>query len=213
MGVPVLILGQSGSGKSTSLRNLKADEVGVFNVAGKPLPFRSKIKTFNTSNYEQIAKILRANKIKCYVIDDSQYLMAFEQIARAKEAGYAKYTDMGLHFMNLIRVIQNETSEDTIVYFLHHTERSDDGVIKAKTVGKMIDNWVTLEGLFSIVLLAWTDGKQHKFITQSDGFTPCKSPLEMFSNEIDNDLHEVDITIREYYGWTYNDAEKNGKEE
>ena len=204
MGIPVLLIGQSGSGKSTSLRNFSEKEVGVFNVAGKPLPFRSKIKTFNTSDYNQIVKSLRENKLNCYVVDDSSYLMSFEQVARAKETGYAKYTDMGLHFINLIRVIQNETSEDTIVYFLHHTERMDDGVLKAKTVGKMIDNWITLEGLFSIVLLAWTDGKQHKFITQSDGFTTCKSPLDMFPLEMDNNLKEVDSIIREYYGWTDN---------
>ena len=213
IGIPVLILGQSGSGKSTSLRNFNEKEVGVFNVAGKPLPFRSKIKTFNTSDYDLIAKTLVANKSKCYVIDDSQYLMAFEQVAKAKEIGFAKYTDMGLHFMNLIRCIQNHTSEDTIVYFLHHTERNEDGHIKAKTVGKMIDNWVTLEGLFSIVLLAWTDGKKYKFITQSDGNTPCKSPMEMFPLEIDNDLKYVDTTIREYYGLTNNNNTKNGKED
>ena len=199
IGIPVLILGQSGSGKSTSLRNFNEKEVGVFNVAGKPLPFRSKIKTFNTSDYNQIAKSLKDNKLKCYVIDDSSYLMSFEQVARAKEIGYAKYTDMGLHFLNLIRTIQNETSEDTIVYFLHHIERLEDGVIKAKTIGKMIDNWITLEGLFTIVLMAWTDGKQHKFITQSDGFTTCKSPLDMFPLEMDNDLKAVDTAIREYY--------------
>lgn len=199
IGIPVLILGHSGSGKSTSLRNFNEKEVGVFNVAGKPLPFRSKIKTFNTSDYNQIAKHLKDNKLKCYVIDDSSYLMSFEQVARAKETGYAKYTEMGLHFINLIRVIQNETSKDTIVYFLHHTERLDDGVLKAKTVGKMIDNWITLEGLFTIVLMAWTDGKQHKFITQSDGFTTCKSPLDMFPLEMDNDLKAVDTAIRKYY--------------
>ena len=199
MGIPVLLIGQSGSGKSTSLRNFNEKEVGVFNVAGKPLPFRSKIKTFNTSDYNQIAKSLKDNKLKCYVIDDSSYLMSFEQVTRAKETGFAKYTDMGLHFINLIRVIQNETSKDTIVYFLHHTERLDDGVLKAKTIGKMIDNWITLEGLFTIVLMAWTDGKQHKFITQSDGFTTCKSPLDMFPLEMDNDLKAVDTTIREYY--------------
>lgn len=199
MGIPVLLIGQSGSGKSTSLRNFNEKEVGVFNVAGKPLPFKSKIKPFNTSDYNQITKSLRNNKMKCYVIDDSSYLMSFEQVARAKETGFAKYTDMGLHFLNLIRVIQNETSEDTIVYFLHHTERLDDGVLKAKTIGKMIDNWITLEGLFTIVLMAWTDGKQHKFITQSDGFTTCKSPLDMFPLEMDNDLKAVDTAIREYY--------------
>lgn len=200
MGIPVLVLGASGSGKSASLRNFDAKEIGVFNVAGKPLPFRSSIKPFNTSDYAVIMQGLKKNALRRYVIDDSQYLMAFEQIAKAKETGYAKYTDMGLHFINLVKHVQNYTSDDTIVYFLHHTERSEDGHVKAKTVGKMIDNWVTLEGMFSIVLMAWTDGRKHSFITQSDGNTPCKTPMDMFSTEIDNDLKMVDNTIREYYG-------------
>lgn len=206
MGVPVLVLGASGSGKSTSLRNFDPAEVGVFNVAGKPLPFRKKLNIVNTSDYNKIAKSLTSNKLKVYVIDDSQYLMAFEQIARAKESGFQKYTDIGLHFSELLRVIRDMTSEDTIVYFLHHVERDEQGMVKAKTVGKLIDNWLTLEGLFSIVLYTWTDGKKYKFITQSDGFTTAKSPMEMFPLEIDNDLKMVDTTIREYYGW-------NNKEE
>lgn len=200
MGMVVLLIGQSGAGKSTSLRNFTNEEIGVFNVAGKPLPFKSDIEAFKTSDYTQIMNSLRRNTKKRYVIDDSQYLMAFEQIQRAKEGGYQKYTDMGLHFINLVNCVQNETSDDTIVYFLHHTERSEDGHIKAKTVGKLIDNWVTLEGLFSIVLMAWTDGKKHLFITQSDGTTPCKSPIDMFPIEIENDLKKVDETIRAYYG-------------
>lgn len=200
MGVPVLILGNSGSGKSASMRNFTPEEVGIFNVASKPLPFRNKLKSVNGSDYGTIINVLKANKSKRYVIDDSQYLLAFEQLARAKEMGYQKYTDMGLHFTSLVQTVINCTSDDTIVYFLHHTERADDGSVKAKTVGKMIDNWLTLEGLFTIVLLAWTDGKKHLFITQSDGQTTAKSPMEMFPVEIDNDLKYVDDTIREYYG-------------
>lgn len=200
MGVPVLIMGESGSGKSTSLRNFDADNVGVFNVAGKPLPFKTKIKCFNNRDYKKIIEKLKKNDLKTYVIDDSQYLMAFEQLARAKETGYTKYTEIALNFTNLIQAIILNTSPDTIVYLLHHTERADDNRVKAKTVGKMIDNWITLEGLFSIVLMASieNDGK-HVFITQSDGFNTCKSPMGMFPEKIDNDLAYVDKTIREYY--------------
>lgn len=198
MGVPVLVLGASGSGKSTSMRNM-GDDVGVFNVASKALPFRRKLKVINTNDYNKICRVLTENSLKKYVIDDSQYLMAFEQLARAKETGFQKYTDMGLHFANLVNTAINQTTHDTIVYFLHHVEKDENGFTKAKTVGKLIDNWITLEGLFPIVLLCWTDGKQHKFITQSDGFTTAKSPMEMFQTEIDNDLAFVDKTIREYY--------------
>lgn len=199
MGVPVLILGESGSGKSTSLRNFEIDEVGIFNVAGKPLPFKKKLNKYNNANYDRILKSLKSPTLKRYVIDDSQYLMAFEMFDRAKETGYNKFTDMALNFRNLIQFIITGTPEDCIVYFLHHVETTAEGKIKAKTVGKMLDEKLTLEGLFSIVLLCKTDGERHYFETQSDGYTTCKSPMEMFEKEIDNDLKMVDETIRKYY--------------
>lgn len=199
MGIPVLILGESGSGKSASLRNFNEDEVGIFNVAGKPLPFKKQLKKVNNSTYVDIIKGLKLGKVKTYVIDDSQYLMAFEIFDKAKELGYNKFTDVALNFRNLVDFIIKGIPDDYIVYFLHHTETTEAGKIKAKTSGKMLDNQLTLEGLFSVVLLCKTDGKEHYFETQSDGFTTCKSPMEMFELKIDNDLKLVDTTIREYY--------------
>lgn len=200
MGIPVLILGESGSGKSASLRNFEPEEVSVFNVAAKPMPFRKKLPTKATSDYGAITAGITQSKKKAFAIDDSQYLMCFESFARAKDAGYGKYTDFALHFYNLVQFIIRQTPPDVIVYFLHHTETdSNTGKVKAKTMGKMLDNQLTLEGLFSIVLLCQTDGKKHSFITQSDGYTTAKSPMEMFPGEIDNDLKLVDQTIREYY--------------
>ena len=177
MGIPVLILGESGSGKTASLRNFNENEIGIFNVAGKPLPFRKKLPKVNNATYAEIIKGLKLGKVKTYVIDDSQYLMAFEMFDKAKETGYNKFTDVALNFRNLIDFIIRETPDDYIVYFLHHTETTDTGKIKAKTSGKMLDNQLTLEGLFSIVLLCKTDGKEHCFETQSDGYTTCKSPI------------------------------------
>lgn len=199
MGIPVLVLGESGAGKTTSLRNFEPDEIGIFNVASKPLPFRKKLTKIDGASYGTIIKALSPPKLKKYVIDDSQYLLAFEMFNKAKETGYKKFTDMALNFKNLIDYIIKQTPPDVIVYFLHHTEKTEDGRIKAKTVGKMLDNHLTVEGLFSIVLLCVTDGMKHKFITQSDGSTTAKSPLEMFELEIDNDLKFVDKTIREYW--------------
>ena len=199
MGIPVLILGESGSGKSCSLRNFNENEVGIFNIAGKPLTFRKHLTEVENAHYADIIKGLKLGKVKTYVIDDSQYLMAFEMFDRAKEMGYNKFTDIALNFRNLIDYIMRNTPKDYIVYFLHHTETTDTGKIKAKTSGKMLDNQITLEGLFSIVLLCKTDGKEHYFETQSDGFTTCKSPMEMFDVKIDNDLKMVDTTIRNYY--------------
>lgn len=200
MGIPVLILGDSGSGKSTSLRNFAPDEVGIFNVAAKPLPFRKKLPSLATSDYAEIARVIKGSPKKTFVIDDSQYLMCFENFAKVKETGYTKYTDMALHFYNLLQLVIRQTPPDVLVYFLHHTETdSNTGKVKAKTLGKMLDSQLTVEGLFAIVLMCVTDGRKHVFVTQSDGTTSCKSPMDMFPPEMDNDLKAVDTAIRKYY--------------
>lgn len=200
MGIPVLILGDSGSGKSTSLRNFEPSEIGIFNVASKPLPFRKKLPKVDGATYQVIERSLSNPKLKTYVIDDSQYLLAFEFFDRAKETGYNKFTDIALRFRNMIQFIITQTPPDVIVYLLHHIERTDDGHVKAKTIGRMLDEKLTVEGLFSIVLMAQTDGKEHWFLTQNDGYSPVKTPMEMFEAEkIDNDLKAVDDTIRAYY--------------
>ena len=200
MGIPILILGDSGSGKSTSLRNFTPEEVAIFNVASKPLPFRNLLPKADGADYQTIIKGLAKCSRKAYVIDDSQYLMAFEGFERAQEKGYEKFTQLALNFYNLIQFIIKKTPSDVLVYFLHHTEITEDGKIKAKTIGKMLDNQLTLEGLFSIVLLCKTDGNRHYYETQSDGKNTAKSPLGMFDNrEIDNDLKTVDTTIRQYW--------------
>ena len=203
MGIPVLILGESGSGKSTSLRNFNPEDVGVFNVAGKPLPFREgrNFKIVNNATYQNIAKAFEKPTKKVYVIDDSQYLMAFEFFDHARETGYQKFVNLGLNFQSLIRMCQKNLPEDTIVYFLQHTETTADGKTKCKTIGKMLDEKLTVEGLFSIVLLCDDLDKRHVFITQSDGTTTAKSPMDMFPETIDNDLEYVDETIRDYYGY------------
>lgn len=200
MGIPVLVLGESGSGKSASLRNFDPEDVSIFNVAAKPLPFRKKLPSRSTSDYGVIMQSIQASAKKSFVIDDSQYLLCFESFAKAKEMGYGKYTDMALHFYDLVQFVIRQTPPDVIVYFLHHTETAENtGKIKAKTMGKMLDNQLTLEGLFSIVLMCFTDGKKHLFITQSDGKTTAKSPMGLFDLEIDNDLKAVDQAIRAYY--------------
>ena len=210
MGIPVLVLGESGSGKSASLRNFEPDEVGIFNVAGKPLPFRKKLPCKSTSDYNAIMSGIKKSNRKVFVIDDSQYLMCFEAFARAKDTGFNKFTDFALHFYNLVQFVIQQTPDDVIVYFLHHTETDGNtGKIKAKTMGKMLDNQLTLEGLFSIVLQCVTDGKKHVFVTQSDGYTTAKSPMEMFPAEIENDLKMVDQAIRDYYEMNEKENENN----
>lgn len=201
MGIPVLILGESGSGKSASLRNFTPDEVAIYNVAGKPLPFRQKEKlhTADNATYQQIMANLSKKKFKRYVVDDSQYLMCFEMFDRISEKSYEKFTEIGLHFYDLIQHIIRQMPADCIVYFLHHIETID-GRTKAKTIGKMLDEKLTVEGLFSIVLMAKNNDGKYVFVTSSDGRNTVKTPMEMFNEkEIDNDLKMVDKTIREYY--------------
>lgn len=206
MGIPVLILGESGSGKSASMRNFEPEEVGIFNVASKPLPFRKKLHKADGATYGMIAKALTEPRLKRYVIDDSQYLMAFELFDKAKETGYGKFTEMALHFKGLIDQVIKGTPQDVIVYFLHHTQKTELG-IKARTVGKMLDDQLTVEGLFSIVLRTKVENGKYGFVTQTDGTDTVKSPMGMFEREIDNDLKLVDKTIREYW-----ELDKNVKE-
>ena len=200
MGKVCLVVGESGSGKSASLRNFNENDVGIFNASEKPLPFRKKLPMAMTGDYETIKATLRQNNKNCYVLDDIGLTMAFYLFDKVNEVGYGKFTAVAKGFYDLVQCAIRETSDDTIVYFIMHTERSDDGNrIKAKTAGKMIDNQLTLESLFSIVLFCMTDGRKHVFITQSDGVTTAKSPMGMFELEIDNDLKAVDKAIRDYY--------------
>ncbi len=199
MGVSVLILGHSGSGKSTSLRNFNEGEIGIFNVAGKPLPFRKKLTKLDKAMYNQIHQSLAKNAMNAYVIDDANYLMAFQNFRLAKQTGFGKFTDMAVNFEQLLEAA-NDTNDDTIVYFFMHPDYDEAGRMKAKTIGKMLDNQLTIEGMFPIVLLADHDDSGFHFITQSDGMTPVKTPIDMFTDaKIDNDLKLVDTAIRDYW--------------
>lgn len=227
MGIPVLIIGESGSGKTFSIKQLDPEKVGIFLCEKSRLPFRKKFPTYKVRNMQKIddknqVKIIRQSTViqtvlktpkqKIYVIDDSQYIMANEYFDRAGEKGYDKFVDIGANFRNLVHMVNNELPDDVIVYFLHHPETdSNTGRIKAKTIGRMLDEKLTLEGCFDIVLHAKTDGTEHWFSTQSDGTDTAKSPEEMFPDRIPNDLALVDRTIREYYGMTpEKGAKKNG---
>ena len=202
MGIAVLVIGESGSGKTASLRNFQENDVSILNVASKPLPFKNKnkLKMANKATYSMIKGAVSSGRTPSYVIDDAQYLMAFESFDKVNETGYAKFSVMAKNYEDMLRHIQEETDPNVIVYVLQHIEKDEDGKIKAKTLGKMLDQQLTVEGLFSIVLMAQTDGKRHYFVTQSDGTNPCKSPMGLFDDiEIDNDLKMVDDAIREYY--------------
>lgn len=200
MGLPILILGESGAGKTYSIKNLDAEAVGIFAVEKSRLPFKKQFMVVKNASYQSIMRALQKPSLKTYIIDDSQYLMVNEFFDRAKDTGYQKYTDIGLNFRNLVHYINHSLPDYVHVYFLHHTEAdANTGKTKAKTVGKMLDNYLTLEGCFNIVLQAVAEGKEHYFITQSDGYNTAKSPEDMFDVKIPNDLAIVDKAIREYY--------------
>lgn len=201
MGLPVLILGFSGSGKSSSMRSFKPDELALVNVNGKFLPFRGRFdETLNSDDFEKIKAFLSSAKAKAIVVDDSQYLMLNEFMRRSKEKGYDKFTEIAEHFWALIRYIE-QLPQDTVVYFLHHIESGEDGRLKAKTVGKLLDEKVNIEGMFSIVLRTSVSENGYQFLTQTDGNDCCKSPAGMFAGyAVPNDLRLVDESIRTFYG-------------
>lgn len=219
MGYPVLIIGESGSGKTYAIKNLDPDKVGIFLCEKNRLPFRKSFPVYKVRNirreedgkvivFRQSAVIQNALRNpkdpkkapKIYVIDDSQYIMANEYFDRANEKTYDKFTDIGKNFRDLVHLVNDELPDDVTVYFLHHPETdANTGKQKAKTIGRMLDEKLTLEGCFDIVLHARTDGREHWFTTQSDGTDTAKSPEDMFPEKIPNDLALVDKTIREYY--------------
>lgn len=212
MALPVLIIGRSGSGKTFSLKNFAPDEIGVISVEKGRLPFRSDIKVakvpkdptkgeardaaqVNAAKYGWIMRTIQTAKCKSIAIDDSQYLLVNELFDRTYEKGYDKFTSMAQKFRDLIHFVNDLEDEDKIVYFLHHSELDTDGREKVKTIGKMLDEKLTVEGCFDIVLYC----QDHKFFTQSNGQSTAKSPEGMFDLEIPNDLKLVDDKIREYY--------------
>lgn len=202
MGLPVLVLGESGTGKSASMRNFKGDEVAVINVAGKPLPFKNKIPSETTDDYRKVKGHLEAlakQGCKSIVIDDAQYLMANEFMRRATEKGYDKFTEIAQNFWSLVNSIK-ELPGDIIVYLLAHIERDQNGNEKIKTIGKLLDEKITVEGMFTIVLKTNVTDGVYSFLTQNSGHDTVKSPIGMFpSYAIDNDLKYVDEKIRNYY--------------
>lgn len=199
MAVLVMIYGQSGTGKSTSLRNFKGEEVAVVNVSGKPLPFRGDIKPYNSDNYTKIMAAISKTDRKSIVIDDATYLMVNEFMRTAKQTGYQKYTDMACNFNSLIEFAAT-LPDDKIVYFMGHSDQADDGREHFKTIGKMLDNYVTVEGRFTIVLKTVVQDGKYYFSTQNNGQDTVKSPMGLFSsNLIDNDLKFVDDCIRDYW--------------
>lgn len=204
MGVLVYVLGRTGTGKSYSMRNFPKDSLAVVNVQGKILPFRGGAAIEQTSTDDSV-KILTALDIyaqnyKSIVIDDYQYLMSNEFMRRAFERGYDKFTEIAAHAWNIADKVRSLPS-DVIVYIMCHTDTDSEGVERLKTIGKLLDEKIYLEGMSTIVLKTVASDGKYSFVTQNNGKDTVKSPADMFpAYAIDNDLWYVDQKIREYYG-------------
>jgi len=207
MSKKILIIGRSGSGKSSSLRNFKKGEVGVISVQGKELPFKTDLALFTPkvaeqfpNKYTDVLTAIRKASAKVLVIDDAGYLMSDEFMKRANEKGYDKFTQIADHFYTLLEAA-GELADDVTVYIIMHTELDADGYEKPKTIGKLLDEKIVIEGLFTTVLKATNQEGKYVFQTKTNGSDCVKSPFGMFDGqEIDNDLKKVDTIIREYYG-------------
>ena len=206
MGRAVIIYGESGSGKSRSLKNFGEDEILLINVEGKDLPFRKKFKyTLSSDNYQMIQEQLKKMPLKIAVIDDAGYLMTNEFMYGHRNfrgnSVFELYNDIADHFWGLLKMIQNELPPDVIVYVVMHEETNDYSRTKLKTIGKMLDEKVNISGMTTIQLRCRSDAGRHFFQTQTDSSDVTKSPEDMLEREMDNDLKLVDTKIREYYNF------------
>lgn len=206
MGMPVLIYGKSGSGKSRSLKEFAEDEIFLVNVERKYLPFRKKFTyTYGSDDVEKIKAGLQKMPTKTAVIDDAGYILTnifMRGNSRKHQGGdvFDLYNKIGYSFWSLFEFIKTDLPKDVIVYIIMHDETDDYGNTKLKMLGKLLEQKVCVEGMVTICLRCVTDEKGHHFITNSDGSDITKSPEEMFADKIiDNDLKFVDTTIREYY--------------
>lgn len=222
------IYGESGMGKTTSLRNMDPETTFIISTTGKPLSFRGWKKKyipfkidketkeisgnyFVSSNSEQILKILKIINaklphIKAVVIDDMQYIMSYEFVDRATEVGYSRFSEIAQHMMDILRYSE-QMRDDCTMCFLTHSDNVGteiDPRYVIKTIGKLLSEKVTLEGLFTYIFFAkaqeGADGKmEYKLVTNNDGKCLAKTPMGMFNElEIDNDLNKILEVIKEY---------------
>lgn len=214
MSIVTMVLGESGTGKSTSLRNMDPAQTLLIQAVKKPMPFRSTHwKRFNkdtckdgnifqTDIADSIIALMKRTKRKVIVIDDFQYVMANEFMRRTSETGFGKFTDIGKNAWNIINAAA-ALPEDVRVYILSHVETSDSGHTKIKTIGKMLDEKIALEGMVTIVLRTMIRDGQYLFATRNSGSDTTKTPMGLFDAEsIENDLAAVDTAIFTYYELT-----------
>lgn len=205
MSIPVLIMGESGTGKSTSLRNFEPSEIGLINVQGKPLPFRGKFDSYQTKDIDAILHAAVGTERKAVVIDDFGYAItdyyarhSLSQEERDRDQ-YEVYKAIAAKVYKLVNTLCNDGVKDRIVYIVMHTERDNYGGVQPLTVGKLLNEKIKIVGMVTICLISAISNGSYVF--KVNGMPPSKSPMGMFDvDEVDNDLKAVDSTIREYWG-------------
>jgi NAD kinase len=198
----VLVISKSGTGKSSSLRNLKKGEASVVLCSGKEMPFRTDISTLVPKSHLDVINAVEKANAPIVVIDDANYLMSFEEMNRATEIGYVKFTQMATHMFDIFQAIIKKESDQTF-YVMAHSAETEDGSIKFKTTGKMLSEKIVLEGLTNILITnEITSDGEFVFRVRTDG-TGVKTPLGMFKTDtVPNDLVIVDKAIKDFYGPT-----------
>lgn len=199
----LLIMGESGTGKSTSMRNCNPATTAVVNPVGKPLPFKGKFTMLNSEvESRKICKFMKeqvAAGKKLIVVDDFQYILSVPYMNRIKENGWDKWNDFGANYFEIIEVCK-ELPDDVVVAYMTHTETLENGVTTIKLIGKLLREKITIEGLFTIVLRTGVNEGKYYFYTQNSGKDTVKSPMGMFpAYAIDNDLNYVADKIRNFY--------------
>lgn len=196
----VLILARSGTGKSTSIRNFKKGEAQAILCSGKELPFKTDIATFVPKNYSQVYEAINKASTPVVVLDDVNYLMSMEEMARANEVGFAKFGVMAQNMFNVFKLIMDKESDQIFYLLAHSSEPTEtDSQLRFKTTGKMLSEKIVLEGLTNIVIGADVEDGEFVFKVKTDG-SGIKTPIGMFETPtVPNDLKVVDQTIREYY--------------
>jgi hypothetical protein len=207
MSITTLVLGQSGTGKTASLRNLDPERVALIKATEKPLPFRAagwaQVTTDNWQRLIQAAQKAANNGRQIVVVDDFQYLMANEFMRRSDEKGFEKFTEIARHAWEVINAM-SALPAHVRVYILSHTQDDDYGRTKIKTIGKMLDEKITLEGLFTTVLRTQVQDGHYMFRTVNNGSDTVKAPMGLFDSDvIENDLAAVDAAICDYYSITH----------
>lgn len=212
MSTTTLILGPSGSGKSTSLRNLNPDSTYIFGILDKPLPFRGYRKKYSqekknyhvSDDYRTLLTYIKAinerrPEITTLIVDDFQYLLAHEFMNRVSERGYDKYSELAFHAWSVIKAL-TETRDDLHCFVLTHSDTDQNGNMKIKTIGRLLEDKIALEGMFTCCLFSMVVDGEYKLLTNSDGIHLSKSPLGLFDTlHIDNDLQYVKEKMNDYF--------------